>query len=148
MLQIWVSSKHEWHTGKQCRSWSDGSLWAVSSGSALFVKAFVLVCRGEEMNGLTCLWLAPLLSSLIALRQLGPQVKWRLIQRLVSEVCWLWKSTWSTSCFVLRWHWFVLCRPRFVIVTQWYLLYYFDSVWRTITTIIQRKCFRQTIFSH
>ena len=33
------------HNGKQCRSWWDGSWWAVSSGSALFAQLSGLVCR-------------------------------------------------------------------------------------------------------
>ena len=45
LLQTGISVKHQQQNGKQCRSWWDGSLWAVSSGSTLFAKASVLVCR-------------------------------------------------------------------------------------------------------
>ena len=50
LLQIWVQSKID-NNGKQCRSWWDGSLRAVSSGSILFAQILVLVCR----YGLTAL---------------------------------------------------------------------------------------------
>ena len=37
--------------GKQCRSWWDGSSWAVSSGSTLFAKKKMFsVCRAERVN--------------------------------------------------------------------------------------------------
>ena len=43
-------SLNQKQNGKQCRSWWDGLLRAVSSGSTLFVLVLVLVCQAERFN--------------------------------------------------------------------------------------------------
>ena len=48
-MQIGKSDKNIKHNYKQCRSWWDGMLWAVSSGSTLFAK---LIFRSVELKGL------------------------------------------------------------------------------------------------
>ena len=49
--QIGVSmKKNQNQNSKQCRSWWDVSLWAVSSGSTLFAQVPVLVCREDSVN--------------------------------------------------------------------------------------------------
>ena len=49
-MQTGKSVKNRKQNGKQCRSWIDGSLLAVSSGSTLFAKVFVLVYMVERVN--------------------------------------------------------------------------------------------------
>ena len=41
--------------GKQCRSWWDGSLWAISSGSTLSAKVYILVSKTEKIKWLLTL---------------------------------------------------------------------------------------------
>ena len=48
LLQMRVPIKNQKMNGKQRRSWWDGSLWAISSGSILFVKVTDMVCRAER----------------------------------------------------------------------------------------------------
>ena len=51
LLQTEVSAKNQSQNGKECRSRWGGSLRAISSGSALFAKVYVLVCRHENNKG-------------------------------------------------------------------------------------------------
>ena len=50
LLQTGVSVKNQEQNGRQYRSWWDSSLWAISSGSALFAKASVLVSKDERVT--------------------------------------------------------------------------------------------------
>ena len=45
-----VSFKTQEQNGKTCRSRWDGSLWAVSPGSTLFAKIYILVYIAERVN--------------------------------------------------------------------------------------------------
>ena len=46
----WNERQKSNQKGKQCRSWWDGSFWAVSSGSTLFAHVAGLVCRAERVK--------------------------------------------------------------------------------------------------
>ena len=45
-------------TGKQCRYWWDGLLWAISSGSTLFAQVSTLVIMAERINPADLLFLS------------------------------------------------------------------------------------------
>ena len=51
LFRIEVPFTNSIQNGKQCRSWLDGSLRAVLSGSTLFAKVYILFCRAEKVKG-------------------------------------------------------------------------------------------------
>ena len=60
LLQMEMLAQNQEWNGKQCRSWWDGSLRTVSSGSTLFIRVYVLVYRTEKVKRLICFFLLEL----------------------------------------------------------------------------------------